>query len=217
MAIVLAPEAPLDEWLAGLDALARRSPAFFVGRPVILDITALPLGREELTGLIADLHGRDVRLMGIEGADPAFLGLGLPPPLAGGRPVGDIELPGEGAREAVHAAQPVPAGSLVVDSPVRSGQSVVYPEGDVTVVGSVSSGAEIIAGGSIHIYGTLRGRAVAGSTGNAQARIYCRKLEAELLAIDGLYTTADDMEAELRGRPVKAWLDGDAVRIAALD
>ena len=76
---------------------------------------------------------------------------------------------------------------------MRSGQSVIFPEGDVTVLGSVGSGAEIVAGGSIHIYGTLRGRAIAGATGNARARIFCRKLEAELLAIDGLYKTADDM------------------------
>jgi len=70
---------------------------------------------------------------------------------------------------------------------VRSGQSVIFPEGDVTVLGSVGSGAEIVAGGSIHIYGTLRGRAMAGVNGNPAARIYCQKIEAELLAIDGYY------------------------------
>jgi septum site-determining protein MinC len=105
----------------------------------------------------------------------------------------------------------------VVENPVRSGQSVVFPEGDVTIVGSVASGAEIVAGGSIHIYGALRGRAIAGSTGNGRARIYCNKLEAELLAIDGLYKTADDMEAQFRGRPVQAWLNGEAIMMAALD
>src|SRR5215468_8290915 len=92
---------------------------------------------------------------------------------------------------------------LLIETPVRSGQSVVFPNGDVTVVGSVASGAEVIAGGSIHIYGTLRGRAMAGSTGNPRARIFCRKIEAELLAIDGLYKTADDIDASLRNRPVQ--------------
>ena len=71
----------------------------------------------------------------------------------------------------------------------------------MTVLGSVASGAEVIAGGSIHIYGTLRGRAIAGSTGNARARIFCRKLEAELLAIDGLYRTAEDMGRSCAARP----------------
>ena len=99
----------------------------------------------------------------------------------------------------------------MIDQPVRSGQSIVYPEGDVTVVGSVASGAEVIAGGSIHVYGTLRGRAIAGSHGNARARIFCRKLEAELLAIDGLYKTADDMARSCAGRPIQVWLEGDSI------
>ena len=87
----------------------------------------------------------------------------------------------------------------------------------MTVVGSVASGAEVIAGGSIHVYGSLRGRAIAGSMGNAKARIFCRKFEAELVAIDGLYKTADEMGKDLRGRPVQARLDGDAIVTAALD
>ena len=99
----------------------------------------------------------------------------------------------------------------MVTQPVRSGQSVIFPEGDVTIVGSVASGAEIVAGGSIHVYGTLRGRAMAGTMGNATARIFCRKLEAELIAIDGFYKTAEDMEPGLRGRAVQIWLEGDKI------
>lgn len=81
----------------------------------------------------------------------------------------------------------------------------------MTIVGSVASGAEIVAGGSIHVYGTLRGRAMAGTMGNATARIFCRKLEAELIAIDGFYKTAEDMEPGLRGRAVQIWLEGDKI------
>ena len=87
--------------------------------------------------------------------------------------------------------------SLLLDSPVRSGQSIVFTEGDVTVLGSVGSGAEIVAGGSIHVYGTLRGRAMAGVNGNSAARIFCQKIEAELLAIDGYYQTAEEIDASL--------------------
>lgn len=105
----------------------------------------------------------------------------------------------------------------MIDQPVRSGQSVIYPEGDVTVIGSVASGAEVFAGGSVHVYGTLRGRVVAGFTGNPRARVFCRKLEAELVAIDGVYRTADDMDAALRGRAVHAWLEGDSIVMTALD
>ena len=106
---------------------------------------------------------------------------------------------------------------LMIETPVRSGQSVVFPGGDVTVVGSVASGAEVIAGGSIHVYGALRGRAMAGSTGNARARIFCRRIEAELVAIDGLYRTAEDIDETLRRRPVQAWLEGDVMHITPLD
>jgi septum site-determining protein MinC len=111
--------------------------------------------------------------------------------------------------------KPKPA-SLLLDGQVRSGQSIVFPDGDVTVVGSVSSGAEIVAGGSIHIYGTLRGRAMAGINGNSAARIYCHKIEAELLAIDGYYRTAEEIDAALCDRPMQVWLQGDVVQIAPL-
>ena len=109
-----------------------------------------------------------------------------------------------------------PPSSLLLDSPVRSGQSVVFPDGDVTVLGSVGSGAEIVAGGSIHVYGTLRGRAMAGVNGNPAARIYCQKIEAELLAIDGFYQTAEELDPALRNRPAQAWLDGNVMRITPL-
>ena len=107
--------------------------------------------------------------------------------------------------------------SLLIDQPVRSGQSIVFEKGDVSIIGSVASGAEVIAGGSIHVYGALRGRAIAGLTGNHHARIFCRRMEAELLAIDGVYQTADDMNAALRGKPVQAWLAGEAMMLATLD
>jgi septum site-determining protein MinC len=107
--------------------------------------------------------------------------------------------------------------SMLVETPVRSGQSVVFPFGEVTVLGSVASGAEIVAGGSIHIYGTLRGRAMAGSMGDARARIFCSRNEAELLAIDGYYQTAENMDASLRGRPVQVWLEEAGLNIEVLD
>ena len=106
---------------------------------------------------------------------------------------------------------------LVVNAPVRSGQTIYYPEGDVTVVGSIASGADVIAGGSIHVYGTLRGRAFAGACGEAQARIFCRRLEAELLAVGEVYLTADQIESNVRGRSVQAWLEHESIRIAPLD
>ena len=212
LALVLAPVAPLDAWFEELDLLAARSPGFFVGRAVVLDLSGLPLAREEIARVVASLGDRNIRITAIEAAPAGTLDATLPPPISGGRDARTVETDAT-SRAASAKAQ----SSLVLDQPVRSGQTIANPGGDVIVVGPVGSGAEIIAGGSIHVYGTLRGRAIAGTTGNSAARIFCRKLEAELLAIDGLYCTADSMDAQLRGKPAQAWLKGDAMLIAALD
>jgi septum site-determining protein MinC len=221
MAFVLTPEPPIVEWLAELDGCLQRAAGFFVGRPTVLDLSAVTLSTSAIEHLITELGTRDIRIMGIEGSDPVTLGPTLPPSIKGGRPVGTLDAPSPETRgKPPAAATPPPPkepASLLLESPVRSGQSVVFPNGDITVLGSVASGAEIVAGGSIHVYGTLRGRAMAGSTGNARARIFCSRIEAELLAIDGLYTTADQMDAGLRSRPIQAWLDGNAIMMTALD
>lgn len=215
MALVLAPSAPVHDWLEDLDALSRRSPAFFVGRPVILDVSGLGLDRADLTALVSELKARDVTVMGIEGAKSGSLGAGLPPAPAGGRPVDEVATPDAPAPTQVEA--PRAARSLILDQPVRSGQTILHLEGDITIMGSVASGAEVIAGGSIHIYGALRGRAIAGASGNPDARITCRKFEPELLAIDGLYRTADDLGPDRRGQPAQIRLEGDAIKVAALE
>jgi septum site-determining protein MinC len=220
MAFALAPEPPVAEWLAELDDWLRTSAGFFAGRPVVLDLAAVKLTSSAVAHLISELADRNIRIMGLEGADADKLGPGLPPLMPGGRETA-VEDTRAQHNAAVAAATPVvPAvpepASLLVQSPVRSGQSVFFPNGDVTIVGSVGSGAEVVAGGSIHVYGTLRGRALAGTSGNRQARIFCLRMEAELLAIDGFYRTADDLGARRPG-PVQAWLDGEALMIAGLD
>ncbi len=192
----------------------------------MLDVQNLDVDRAQLRTMVDQLTARNVRIMGLENARASMLSADLPPTLTDGRAASDFEPPEQSAPGATsQTSQPQPAyerepshnqfatvmPSLTVTEPVRSGQSLVFPDGDVTVVGSVASGAEIIAGGSIHIYGALRGRALAGTMGNASARIFCRKLEAELIAIDGFYKTAEDMESELRGQAVQIWLEGEAI------
>jgi septum site-determining protein MinC len=225
LALSLTPELPFADWLSRLDDLASRSTGFFMRRPVVLDIAGLEIDRAELRDLVEQLGARHVRIMGIEGARPSLLDSSLPPAMTDGRPTADIEAPvaTEGTKpatiEKAAPSAPSPARSvpsLVVTEPVRSGQSLIFIEGDVTIVGSVASGAEIVAGGSIHVYGTLRGRALAGTMGNATARIFCRKLEAELVAIDGYYKTAEDLEPGLRGKAVQFWLEGDTFKFGSL-
>ncbi|WP_421927316.1 septum site-determining protein MinC [Neoaquamicrobium sediminum] len=225
LALALTPELPFEDWLARLDDLAARSAGFFLRRPVVLDVDGLDTNRAELRELIEELSKRNVRIMGIEGARPSMLGSDMPPAMTDGRPASDFEEPdGDEVEEATAPLEAAPVQplsgsvvpSIVVTEPVRSGQSIFFPEGDVTIVGSVASGAEVVAGGSIHVYGTLRGRAMAGTRGDGAARIFCSKLEAELIAIDGFYKTAEDMEPDLRGRAVQIWLDGEKVNTGIL-
>lgn len=246
LALVLSPDLPLDHWLSRLDDLASRSAGFFLDRPVVLDVSELAVNKAELKELLDQLAERNVRIMGIEGARPSLLGPGMPPAMKGGKAASDFEVPEKSAQDAAsetssgqaaaarkavadeqveeepraerRAPDIRPVGqSLVIHEPIRSGQSVIFPEGDVTIVGSVASGAEVIAGGSIHIYGALRGRAMAGSIGNASSRIFCRKLEAELVAIDGIYRMAEDMDPTLRGQPIQLWLEGDVIMAETLN
>lgn len=215
MAFVFTPEGPIIEWLAELDSWLARSPGFFGGRPVVLDLVNVKLHKPGISHLVGCLLERGIRVIGLEGADPSQLGPELPP-LLSGRAVNSNELVAL-ARPEQPAPAPKQPASLLVDRPVRSGQAIIYPEGDVSILGSVSSGAEIVAGGSIHIYGTLRGRAMAGHMGNSRARIFCQKIEAELLAINGYYRTAEEIDASYRGRPMQAWLNDNVMMITALN
>jgi septum site-determining protein MinC len=223
MAFAITPQPPLPDWLATLDVSLQRSDEFFAGHPIALDLSALNLSVSAIGQLVESLNERKICVFGIEGVDPAKWHVGLPPILRGGRGMRQSEPSSAVAVRATPsspgpAATPPPlAGSLMIEDPVRSGQSVVFIEGDVTVLGSVGSGAEIIAGGSIHIYGPLRGRALAGASGNPRARIFCHRVEAELLAIDTCYRTADEIDDSLRRRPIQAWLEGGKLQISAMN
>ena len=104
---------------------------------------------------------------------------------------------------------------LVQKTPVRSGQQLYAENRDLTVLSTVGAGAEVISDGSIHIYGALRGRALAGARGNADARIFCREFHAELVAVAGHYKVMEEVPKELRGKAVQIWLDQDQLKIVA--
>ena len=127
--------------------------------------------------------------------------------------------PGPAPRAAARTApaEKPRAPGRIQKTPVRSGQQL-YAEGcDLTVLSTVGAGAEVISDGSIHIYGTLRGRALAGAQGNAEARIFCRDFHAELVAIAGHYKVLDDIPEKLRGKAVQIWLENDQLKLVALE
>ncbi|MFN3889701.1 MAG: septum site-determining protein MinC [Beijerinckiaceae bacterium] len=229
--LTISPELPLDGWMNRLDGWLERSPGFFSRNSVILDVRDLALERAAFVELLTGLGARGVRILGVEGADPAWSGPDLPPFMPSGKdvrtPESESDNAGEpsgkdaGERETASAAgQPAAGGwaaPLYIDSPVRSGQCVLHPDGDVIVIGSVASGAEVIAAGSIHIYGALRGRAMAGAYGDETARIFCRSLEAELIAVNGLYQTADEIDPALRRKPAQARLRHGIMLVSKFD
>jgi len=106
--------------------------------------------------------------------------------------------------------------SKIISAPVRSGQRIYAPGGDLIITSQVSSGAEVIADGNIHIYGTLRGRALAGVKGNRNARIFCRNLQAELIAIAGQYLVNESLEEKHMNKPVQIALAGKKLDIQTI-
>ena len=145
---------------------------------------------------------------------------------AGDAPVEQAPPPQRAAAKAAPEPAPAPAPAasqqasapgMMQAAPVRSGQQVYAENSDLTVLATVGAGAEVIADGSIHIYGALRGRALAGAQGNEKARIFCREFHAELVAVAGHYKVLEDIPKDLRGKAVQVWLDQGQLRIAALD
>jgi septum site-determining protein MinC len=232
VAFTLTPETPLSEWLESLDRWIGNSPGYFAGRPVVLNLNTLKPAVSQIGALVAELGLRGIRIYAIELDGNTALEANLPPVLIGakeatagllmqadskGRPE-ETGRPEEAGRaeqgKQPEDRQPEAPATLMVKTPIRSGQSIFHAHGDVIVLGSVASGSEIVAAGSIHVYGTLRGRASAGVLGHSAARIFCRKNEAELLSVDGWYCTAEEMEPALRGKAVQAFLEKDTLRIA---
>jgi septum site-determining protein MinC len=146
-----------------------------------------------------------------EPADGGSVAPPAPPPAAAPAPA-----PAPASREAATPAEGAPVGGQYHDGTVRSGQQIYARGRDLIVTGAVANGAEVIADGSIHIYGGLRGRAMAGAQGDAKARIYISDFRAELVAIAGHYRVFEQLPKDLEGQAVQCWLDGEKLLIAKL-
>ncbi len=143
------------------------------------------------------------------------------PAAADAAPAAD-PLPARAASSTTSAASPTPSAphsssALVVTRPLRSGQRIYARHTDLVVIGMVSQGAEVIADGNVHVYGPLRGKAMAGARGDTSARIFTTHLDAELLAVAGVYRVVEDkLDGALQNQPALVRLDGDTLRIEAL-
>ncbi|WP_432698498.1 septum site-determining protein MinC [Marinobacterium sp. YM272] len=204
---------------ADLASHAARLPSLFRQMPVVLNFERLPADKPlpPLDELLAVCRESELNPIGIRGSsryDEALcLSLGLSCFGGAARAERVVEEPveekkAEPAADPNDTAEEVGSKTRILTAPVRSGQQVYVQGGDLIVLSSVGAGAEVMADGNIHIYGPLRGRAMAGVSGDTGARIFCQSLEAELISIAGYFKACEDLQSEHWKKPVQAHLSG---------
>ena len=201
-----------------LAAQVERSPRFFRNAPVVLDLKGADgfAAAADFAGARQRLHAFTLALVGVQNAEPAQLEAAAQAGLASFAPTAaqPSRRPAPAAA-APPAAAPSPprASTRLVTMPVRSGTQVYARGADLVVTAPVSAGAELVADGHIHVYGPLRGRALAGASGDVGARIFCSRLEAELVSIAGRYLVSEQLPPEQHGSPVQIALVDDRLTI----
>ena len=230
MTVLKISSADLGQVEQELAVRVESAPDFFRDMPVLLDIGVDSL---DLAGLLSLLRRNDMIPVALYQPQPKLaemgreLSLGVLQDL---RPVREVPAapeaatpepvaaePAEPADRAAPAApaEPVYQPTRVIRQPVRSGQQIYARGGDLIVLAPVSAGAEVLADGNVHIYGALRGRALAGVQGDANARIFCQQLDAELVAVAGCYMVNEDIDPNCRGKSVQVSLAGERLQIEA--
>jgi len=227
-----------DELQRELTDKVRNAPNLFARAPVVIDLSHLPAlpDVEAIRDLLARIREAGMLPVGLSygTSENEQLARALDLPLFAKfraayersgkaaeesaplpREIAAPESPPAAAAASPRSDTPATIGQIY-DKPVRSGQQVYARGRDLILTKLVANGAEVIADGSIHVYGALRGRALAGAQGDVSARIYCQEFNAELVSIAGQYRVFEDMPQDLRGQPVQAWLDGDRLMLARL-
>ncbi len=230
-------ELDLDRLRSELSQKVETAPQLFLRAPLVVDLSHLPNlpSRDSTAALLAMIHECGLLPVGLAYGtrENEELAQSLDLPLLAKfrasfeRDHGDQDAAAPPPRvktestqavkpHVVDAATAQPAVGLYSDKPVRSGQQMYARGGDLVIANLVGNGAEVIADGSIHVYGALRGRALAGAQGDEKARIFCQEFHAELVSIAGVYRVIEDIPTELRGKPVQAWLENDKLLLGTL-
>lgn len=194
---------------AELQAKIHLAPKFFNSTPMVLDIQVLENAQINFAKLKKILLNNEIIPVGIRGAKAEWLDeirkLGF----------AILSDPGKHDKELPEGNATFNEGTKIIADPVRSGQRIYAEQGDLIIIGSVSSGAELLAEGNIHIYGALRGRALAGVNGNTEARIFCQQLAAELVAIAGQYQLFENPDTFTPGAK-QVYLQNNQLLISAI-
>ncbi|ATF09073.1 septum site-determining protein MinC [Candidatus Enterovibrio altilux] len=197
-----------DDLTSAMNMLSKKvsqAPAFFDGAPVIVDISRLHR-QPNFDVLKATIAQSGMLVVGITGCKQnkireATKKAGLA-----------IVVPAKQSR----INDPIQTPTKVITTPIRSGQQVYAKNADLVILNHVNAGAEIIADGSIHIYGILRGRVIAGASGQKEAHIFCQNLQSELVAIAGTYWLSETISEEYASRPVTISLQNNSLNIKPL-
>ncbi|NOG73319.1 septum site-determining protein MinC [Roseicella sp. DB1501] len=231
-----------DAVLPALGDQFRKAPGFLRFAPIVIGLQDLVAAPEDVDfrGLIEGLHALEIVPIGTTGGTPqmrqAATAAGLPPLRAAGGKEVDAEAAmaaaPQGASQAASAPQAAPAAAakpgaaaqfrgsgrnaLLVTEPVRSGQRIYAEGADLIVTATVNPGGEVIADGNVHVYGALRGRAIAGAQNDSEARIFALHFDPELIAIAGYYVVREGLGDAPIGRPAQVRLDGEEMRFGPL-
>lgn len=204
-----------------LDRRVQEAPTFFRHLPVILDVAEVAETdlHMDLPGFVALLRNRDMMPVAIRGGDERWAqaaeAAGLPVYAAEREPAEAVQIRSDGSEPAGQEGAKA-GGGLLVTQPVRSGQQIYARGTDLVILAAVSPGAEVLADGHIHVYGTLGGRALAGVLGDTNARIFCKSFRAELVSVAGVYSVSEQFDETLAGQPAQVSLDGDTLQIERL-
>ena len=206
--VLKADLAAIDSQLADM---ARQMPQALKGMAVVIESDEVL----DLPALVGRLRAQGMQPLGVTdgplAAAAAAVGLAVLP--RGGR--AEAAAPAEAPAPAPATAAPARRETRIVSEPVRSGQQIYAEDADLVVLSQVSPGAEVIADGCVHVYGPLRGRAIAGARGDTGARVFARRFEAELVAVAGIYTVAEQIK-DRRGEPAQVLLRDGKLVIEAL-
>lgn len=211
-----------DHDLASLDSQladkVEQAPQFFQDAPIVLALDKLnPTTCLDLESILAVCRKHGMRTLALRSEQPEHLAAAKRLDLTVLAPTGARERVIETTPAVDTPAEPNLVPARIISQPVRSGQQVYAKNSDLIVLSAVSAGAELLADGNIHVYGPLRGRALAGINGNSEARIFCQQLGAELLSIAGQYKVAEDLRRDpLWGKATQTCLNGDQLDISAL-
>jgi septum site-determining protein MinC len=213
-----------EEVLPALGDQFRRAPGFLRFAPIAIGLDDLAEGEVEFAALVAGLRALEIMPIGVVGGTQpqraAAAVAGLPALRPTGQKDSEVELTTPAPAEAPAPAEPIRAAmprTMLVTQNVRAGQRIYAQGSDLIVMGQVNAGAEVLADGNIHIYGPLRGRAVAGAAEDVEARVFALNFDPELVAIAGFYAVREGFGASIIGKATAVRLDGEQLRFEPLE